>query len=124
MRYLSTERCATQWSLSGILSMVTTCATPVGQFVLFSVVFTIFPPPQPPRQCLEWNLTVIFLLLTMEEPGELCIVVFAFIVTKPANECVCGGGGGVGVAAPSSRFHYNLCKDDSASFSRFLHALN
>jgi hypothetical protein len=30
----------------------------------------------------------------MEEHGEQCTVVFAFIVTEPASECVCGGMGG------------------------------
>ncbi len=26
--------------------------------------------------------------MTIEEPGELCAVVFALIVTEPASECV------------------------------------
>ncbi len=50
---------------------------------------------------------------TMEESGEQRTVVFALIVAEPASElCVC------------SRFHNNLCKDDSALFSRFLHGKN
>ncbi len=36
----------------------------------------------------------------MDEPGERCTVVFALIVTEPACNCVCGGGGEGGVAAP------------------------
>jgi hypothetical protein len=30
----------------------------------------------------------------MEEPGELCTVVFALIGTEPASECMCGGRSG------------------------------
>jgi hypothetical protein len=44
----------------------------------------------------------------MEELGEQCTVVFALIVTEPASYCV------------FSRFRNNLCKDDSALFSRLL----
>jgi hypothetical protein len=45
----------------------------------------------------------------MDESGEQSPVVFAVIVTEPASECVW------------SRFRDNLCKDDSALFSRYLH---
>jgi hypothetical protein len=33
------------------------------------------------------------LFLSMGESGEQCTVVFALLVTEPASECVCGGGG-------------------------------
>ncbi len=69
----------------------------------------------------------------IEEPREQCTVVFALIVTDPASECVClclwtgcregGGATTPPCLPPTSRFRNNLCKDDSALFSRFLHAL-
>ncbi len=44
----------------------------------------------------------------MEEPGEKCTVVFAFIVTEPASECVyVGGWGGSHTALPTSWFRNN-----------------
>ncbi len=55
-------------------------------------------------------------VLAIEETGEQCAVVFALIFTEPASDYVCVEV--VGVAAP---FRNNLCKDDSALFSRFLH---
>jgi hypothetical protein len=58
--------------------------------------------------------------LFTEDPGEQCTVVFALIVTEPASECVCKGGGAT-PPPPTSRFLNILCKDDSAMFSRFLH---
>ena len=36
----------------------------------------------------------------MEEHGKQCTVVFALIVTEPASECVCVGGGGVVTPIP------------------------
>jgi hypothetical protein len=48
----------------------------------------------------------------MEVPGEQCTVVF---LTEPATECVCNP------TPHTRRFHNNLCKDDSALFSRFFH---
>jgi hypothetical protein len=54
----------------------------------------------------------------MEESGEQGTVVFALIVTEPASESVCMWPH----LNPSSRFYNNLCKDDTALFSRFLHA--
>jgi hypothetical protein len=56
--------------------------------------------------------------MAMEEPGEHCTVVFALIV-KNRLVSVCVGEGGIAVAG--SVTIYNLCKDDSALFSRFLH---
>ncbi len=56
----------------------------------------------------------------MEESGEKCTVVFVLIVTEPASERVCVEEEG-GCYTPASWFHNNLCKDDSALFSRFLH---
>jgi hypothetical protein len=55
---------------------------------------------------------------TMEEPGELCIVVFALIVTEPATECMCEGGGDY-ILIP--RFRNNLCKDDNSPDSSMLY---
>jgi hypothetical protein len=49
------------------------------------------------------------LQVSIDEPGEQRTVVFALIVTEPNGEFVC-----------TSRFRYNLWKDDSALFSRFL----
>jgi hypothetical protein len=46
----------------------------------------------------------------MDESGEQSTVVFAIIITEPAIVSVCGAGS-----------RDNLCKDDSALFSRFLH---
>ncbi len=64
----------------------------------------------------------------VEEPGEQCTVVFALIVTEPAGECMCVGGGGCYIYPPSpllySRLRNNLWKDDSALFSRFLYDYN
>ncbi len=63
----------------------------------------------------------------MEEPGEQCTVVFALIVTEQATEGVFREGGGLlqpSPPPPSTRFRNNLCKDDSALFSRFLHVHN
>jgi hypothetical protein len=50
----------------------------------------------------------------VEEPGEQCTVVFALLVTEPAGECVCGGGGVLHPLPPTSQFGNSLCKDDSA----------
>jgi hypothetical protein len=53
----------------------------------------------------------------MEESGEQCTVVFAYIVTEPPG----GEGGGVdSIAIPILPIPY--CKD-SALFSRFFHDL-
>ncbi len=63
----------------------------------------------------------------MEEPGEQSTVVFALIEPEPASECVCvcmegvEGGGLLHPLPLISRFRNNLCKDDRALFSRFLH---
>ncbi len=57
----------------------------------------------------------------MEEPGELCAVVFVLIVMEPASERVCVGEGRRVVIPSATWFWNNLCKDDSALFSRFLH---
>jgi hypothetical protein len=61
----------------------------------------------------------------MEGHGEQFTVVFALIVAEPARECVCVGEveGGVLLHPPPppppiSRSRNNLCKDDSALFSR------
>ncbi len=59
----------------------------------------------------------------MEESGEQCTVVFAFIVTELAREYV---EKEVRVIAlpppPTSQLRNNLCKDDNALLSRFFHA--
>jgi hypothetical protein len=34
------------------------------------------------------------LILSMEEPGEQCNIVFVVIITEPASECVCVWGKG------------------------------
>ncbi len=49
---------------------------------------------------------------------------FHGIATKPASECVFMGGGGcyTPLPPPIGQFRNNSCKDDSALFSRFLHA--
>ncbi len=58
----------------------------------------------------------------MEENGEQCTVVFALFVKEPASEFVCVAGGCyTSPLPPASLFLNNLCKDDSAPFSRFLH---
>ncbi len=49
----------------------------------------------------------------MEETGEQCIVVFELIVTPPPPTHT--------PIRNRNRFRNNLCKDDSALFSRFLH---
>ncbi len=66
---------------------------------------------------------------------EQCTVVFALSVTESSSECVCvmcvcnvyvceGGGGATPPSLPAiSQFRNNLCKDDSALFSRFLHGV-
>ncbi len=59
----------------------------------------------------------------MGKPAEQCTVVFALIAAEPEmNGCVCGGGGCYFSPPPltSCRIRNNLCKDDSALFSRFL----
>jgi hypothetical protein len=61
-------------------------------------------------------------ILKIEEPVEQWTVVFALIVTKPASQCVWGDA--TPPPPPTSRFCNNLCKSDSALFSRFLHDLN
>jgi hypothetical protein len=43
----------------------------------------------------------------MEESGEQCNVVFAFIVTEPASECACAEGL-LYSPPPTSRSHNNL----------------
>ncbi len=61
---------------------------------------------------------------SMEEPGEQRTVVIALIVTELASEsvCVCVEGG-CHTPLPTSPFRNNLCKDDRALLSRFLHAI-
>jgi hypothetical protein len=58
----------------------------------------------------------------MKEFGKQCTVVFALIATELASECVWRGAGGLPQPPPppTSRFRNNLCKDDSALFSRLL----
>jgi hypothetical protein len=60
----------------------------------------------------------------MEESGEQCTVVFAYFVKELVSV-------GVGVMHPPPTHKHslsgsrnNLCKDDSALFSRFLYAVN
>jgi hypothetical protein len=63
------------------------------------------------------------MLSTKEESGEQRIVVFAYFVTERSSV-------GVGAPPPPTHTHSlagsrnNLCKDDSALFSRFVYALN
>ncbi len=59
---------------------------------------------------------ITFIVATMEESGEQCIVVFAFVVTEPASECVC-----VATQPTTRSLRNNQCKDDSALLSRFRH---
>jgi hypothetical protein len=73
-------------SLSEILSMVTTCYTPTGPVCFGFCRLCYFSPSD---QSSVWILPVISLLLTMEEPREQCIVVFALFVPDPTSECVC-----------------------------------
>jgi len=58
--------------------------------------------------------------LNIEGTGEQCTVVFAFIVTEPSSEFVCGGGSCCTPRLPSTcRFRNILCKDDSVLFSTY-----